>query len=55
MPFGDIRKLQKMEKAERCVGITVVNRELVFFYLIARGDGREIQKMKKALLKEVSD
>ena len=38
-----------MKKAERGVGLAVVNRDLVFFFfLIAIGDGRKIQKMKKA-------
>ena len=32
MPFGDGRKLQKMKKAERGVGLAVVNRDLVFFF-----------------------
>ena len=42
MPFGDGRKLQKMKKAERGVGLAVVNRDLVFFFsLIAIGDGRK--------------
>ena len=38
-----------MKKAERGVGLAVVNRDLVFFFsLIAIGDGRKLQKMKKA-------
>ena len=50
MQFGDGRKLQKMKKAERGVGVAVFNRDLVFFIsLIAIGDGRKIQKLKKAL------
>ena len=32
MPFGDGRILQKMKKAERGVGLAVVNRDLVFFF-----------------------
>ena len=49
MPFGHGGKLQKMKKAERGVGLAVVNRDLVFFFsLIAIGDGRKLQKMIKA-------
>ena len=49
MQFGVGRKLQKMKKAERGVGVPVVNKDLVFFFsLIAIGDGRKIQKLKKA-------
>ena len=32
MPFGDGRKIQKLKKAERGAGLTVVNRDLVFFF-----------------------
>ena len=49
MQFGDGRKLQKMKKPERGVGVAVVNKDLVFFFsLIAIGDGRKIHKLKKA-------
>ena len=49
MQFGDGRKLQKIKKPERGVGVAVVNKDLVFFFsLIAIGDGRKIQKLKKA-------
>ena len=49
MPFGHGRKLQMIKKAERGVGLAVVNRDLVFFFLLMPfGDGRKLQKMKKA-------
>ena len=55
MPFGHGRKLQKMKKAERGVGLAVVNRDLVFFFsLIAMWRCKKITKDEKKL-KEVSD
>ena len=48
MPFGDGRKLQKMKKAERGVGLAVVNRDLVFFFSFnAIWPWKKLQKMKK--------
>ena len=46
---GNRRKIQKMKKAERGVGLAVVNRDLVFFFsLMPFGHGRKLQKMKNA-------
>ena len=49
MPFGDGRILQKMKKAERGVGLAVVNRDLVFFFsLIAIWRWKKFTKDEKA-------
>ena len=49
MPFGDGRILQKMKKAERGVGLAVVNRDLVsLFFLNCHLAMEENYKRKKA-------